>query len=132
LGNASVFETNIRFVGGFLSVFAMTSDELFKNKAKYVADKLLPAFNTSTGLPKNIITIITGETYSGNFVDLTEFGTLHLEFIYLSEITNDPIYKSLVMNIRKLMKDLQKPKGGLYPIHVNLETGQFFSSKFNS
>lgn len=48
-GDVSVFETNIRYVGGLLAAYALTGDELFKEKAQMVTDKLLPAFNTPTG-----------------------------------------------------------------------------------
>jgi mannosyl-oligosaccharide alpha-1,2-mannosidase len=46
----SVFYTNIKFVGGLLSAFALTKDKLYADKAKHIADKLLPAFNTLTGI----------------------------------------------------------------------------------
>jgi hypothetical protein len=58
---------------------------------------------------------------------LAEFGTLYLEFFYLSEITGDPVYKKLVQNIRDLMNNIVKEKG-LYPIHVDLMTGKPFGS----
>ena len=45
----SVFETVIRFVGGLLSAFAFTNDQMFLQKAKHVADRMLPAFETTTG-----------------------------------------------------------------------------------
>lgn len=45
----SVFETIIRFVGGLLTVYALTGDELFLNKSREVAEALLPAYNTETG-----------------------------------------------------------------------------------
>ena len=45
----SVFETVIRFVGGLLSAFALTNDQMFLQKAKHVADRMLPAFETPTG-----------------------------------------------------------------------------------
>ena len=48
-GDVSVFETNIRYLGGFLSLYALTGDTLFKDKAVQVADKLMPAFNSPTG-----------------------------------------------------------------------------------
>lgn len=56
----SVFETNIRFVGGFLTLYAFTGDNLFKDKAKEVADKLLPAFQTPTGIPYALVNPRTG------------------------------------------------------------------------
>ena len=49
MGDISVFETNIRYVGGLLTLYSFTGDEIFKEKAVHIADKLLPAFNTPTG-----------------------------------------------------------------------------------
>ena len=42
--DVSVFEINIRYVGGLLSLYSFTGDEMFKDKAVQIADKLLPAF----------------------------------------------------------------------------------------
>lgn len=47
----SVFEVTIRFVGGLLAAYAMTGDDVYKNKAKDLGERLLPAFRTSTGIP---------------------------------------------------------------------------------
>ena len=54
MGDVSVLETNIRYIGGLLSCFALTGDEIFKEKAANIADKLLPAFNTPTGRIKGL------------------------------------------------------------------------------
>ncbi|XP_055693255.1 mannosyl-oligosaccharide alpha-1,2-mannosidase IA isoform X2 [Lutzomyia longipalpis] len=125
----SVFETNIRFVGGLLSCYALTGDPLFKDKAAYVADKLLPAFQTPTGIPLALVNLKTGmsKNYgwaSGGSSILSEFGTLHLEFSYLSDITGNPIYRERVQNIRQVLKELEKPKG-LYPNYLNPKTGKW-------
>lgn len=56
----SVFETNIRFVGGFLTMYALTGDVMYKEKAQYVADKLLPAFQTPTGIPMALVNLKNG------------------------------------------------------------------------
>ena len=56
----SVFETNIRFIGGLLTCFALTGDVIFRDKAEQVAKKLLPAFQTQTGLPHSLINVKTG------------------------------------------------------------------------
>lgn len=55
-----MFETNIRFVGGFLTMYAFTGDQIYKDKAKEVANRLLPAFETQTGIPKSLVNIGTG------------------------------------------------------------------------
>lgn len=58
--DVSVFETNIRFVGGLLSCYALTGDVMFRDKAQKIADKLLPAFQTPTGIPYAIVNFKTG------------------------------------------------------------------------
>uniref|UniRef100_A0AAG5DVK7 alpha-1,2-Mannosidase n=1 Tax=Anopheles atroparvus TaxID=41427 RepID=A0AAG5DVK7_ANOAO len=125
----SVFETNIRFVGGFLTCYAFTGDQLFLEKAKYVADKLLPAFQTPTGIPYALVNVRNGvsKNYgwaSGGSSILSEFGTLHLEFSYLSDITGDAVYRDRVQTIRAVLKDIDKPKG-LYPNYLNPKTGKW-------
>lgn len=50
--SVSVFETNIRVVGGLLSAYDLTRNKMFLKKARDIADRLLPAFNTPSGYPK--------------------------------------------------------------------------------
>ncbi|CAG9824004.1 unnamed protein product [Phaedon cochleariae] len=127
VADVSVFEVNIRFVGGLLACFALTGDTVFKEKAQQIADKLLPAFNTPTGIPNALVNFKTGvsKNYgwasSGSSI-LSEFGTLHLEMSYLSDVTGDPVYRSKVERIRKVLHDLDKPKG-LYPNYLNPKSG---------
>ena len=113
-----MFETNIRFVGGLLSCYALTGDEMFKDKAKYVADQLLPAFDTVSGIPKTLIDFehksASYRTWKDDMSTLSELGSLHLEFYYLSDITGDPIYRKMVEKIRTTIDELYKPRG-LYP-----------------
>lgn len=59
-GEISVFETNIRVVGGLLTCYALTGDVMFRDKAKAVADKLLPAFETPTGIPYALVNLENG------------------------------------------------------------------------
>lgn len=41
-------------------MYAFTGDPMFKEKAKEVADKLLPAFQTPTGIPRAIVNVAAG------------------------------------------------------------------------
>lgn len=125
----SVFETNIRFIGGLLSCYALSGDVMFKEKADEIAQKLLPAFNTPTGIPYAIINLKTGT--SKNYVwasssssILAEFGSLHLEFIYLSEVTGNPVYKEKVMKIRDVLAKMEDSQG-LYPNYLNPKSGKW-------
>merc|ERR1711874_457694 len=115
-GDISVFETNIRYVGGLLSIYALTGDDLFREKALHVAEKLTPAFKSPTGIPFALINMRTGSAKnygwaSGGSSILSEFGTLHMEFAYLSDITGNPVYRKKVEKIRRTVKDVEKPKG---------------------
>ncbi|KAJ4921246.1 hypothetical protein JOQ06_027651 [Pogonophryne albipinna] len=47
----SVFEVNIRFVGGLLSAYYLSGKEVYRRKAVELGEKLLPAFKTPTGIP---------------------------------------------------------------------------------
>uniref|UniRef100_A0AB38ZEB3 alpha-1,2-Mannosidase n=1 Tax=Ectomocoris sp. TaxID=3104572 RepID=A0AB38ZEB3_9HEMI len=128
-GDFSVFETNIRYVGGLLTCFALTGDVMFRDKADYIAKKLLPAFQTPTGIPNALINFKTGTSKnyawaSGGSSILSEFGTLHLEFTYLSDVTGNPVYREKVDTIRSVLQNMDKPKG-LYPNYLNPKTGKW-------
>ncbi|XP_063532966.1 mannosyl-oligosaccharide alpha-1,2-mannosidase IA-like isoform X2 [Cydia strobilella] len=124
----SVFETNIRFVGGLLSCYSLTGDSIFKDKAVEIADALLPAFETPTGLPYALINPSTKASrqyhWAGPNSILSEIGTLDLEFKYLSDITGKDVYRKKVERIRDVLNNIEKPSG-LYPNFVNPRTGQW-------
>uniref|UniRef100_A0A3Q3LPZ6 alpha-1,2-Mannosidase n=1 Tax=Mastacembelus armatus TaxID=205130 RepID=A0A3Q3LPZ6_9TELE len=128
-GEASLFEVNIRYVGGLLSAYYLTGEELFKNKAVELGEKLLPAFNTPTGIPRGVINLGSGTSWSWGWASagssiLAEFGTLHLEFVHLTELSGNPIYTEKVMNIRKLLNKIEKPHG-LYPNFLSPVSGNW-------
>ncbi|XP_078423378.1 mannosyl-oligosaccharide 1,2-alpha-mannosidase IA-like [Cetorhinus maximus] len=128
-GEVSVFEVTIRFVGGLLSAYYLTGDELFKMKAIELGEKLLPAFNTPTGIPWALINLRSGVGRnwgwaSGGSSILAELGTLHLEFVHLSEVSGNPKFAEKVMKIRKVLNRLEKPHG-LYPNYLSPVTGHW-------
>uniref|UniRef100_A0A3Q1AWN2 alpha-1,2-Mannosidase n=1 Tax=Amphiprion ocellaris TaxID=80972 RepID=A0A3Q1AWN2_AMPOC len=123
-GEASLFEVNIRYVGGLLSAYYLTGEELFKNKAMELGEKLLPAFNTPTGIPRGVINLGSWGWASAGSSILAEFGTLHLEFVHLTELSNNPVYTEKVMNIRKLLNKIEKPHG-LYPNFLSPVSGNW-------
>ncbi|XP_064804638.1 mannosyl-oligosaccharide 1,2-alpha-mannosidase IA-like isoform X1 [Oncorhynchus masou masou] len=129
-GEASLFEVNIRYVGGLLSAYYLTGEEMFKRKVMVLGEKLLPAFNTPTGIPRGVINLgSSGTSWSWGWASagssiLAEFGTLHLEFVHLSELSNNGIYTEKVMNIRKLLNKIEKPHG-LYPNFLSPVSGNW-------
>ncbi|XP_063706167.1 mannosyl-oligosaccharide alpha-1,2-mannosidase IA-like [Culicoides brevitarsis] len=129
VGTLDAFETNIRIVGGLLSIFALTGDTIYREKAKYVADKLLPVFDTPTGIPKVLINLQTNETKNhewsyGDSSILSQSGSFHLEFDYLSEITGDATYRKKIHRVRNFFKDSRKVFD-LFPIYINAENGEW-------
>uniref|UniRef100_A0A8C7GDV6 alpha-1,2-Mannosidase n=1 Tax=Oncorhynchus kisutch TaxID=8019 RepID=A0A8C7GDV6_ONCKI len=103
--------------------------EMFKRKVMVLGEKLLPAFNTPTGIPRGVINLGSGTSWSWGWASagssiLAEFGTLHLEFVHLSELSNNDIYTEKVMNIRKLLNKIEKPHG-LYPNFLSPVSGNW-------
>uniref|UniRef100_A0AAQ4S541 alpha-1,2-Mannosidase n=1 Tax=Gasterosteus aculeatus aculeatus TaxID=481459 RepID=A0AAQ4S541_GASAC len=123
-GEASLFEVNIRYVGGLLAAYYLTGEEMYKNKVLELGEKLLPAFNTPTGIPRGVINLGSWGWASAGSSILAEFGTLHLEFVHLSELSGNPVYTEKVMNIRKLLNKIEKPHG-LYPNFLSPVSGNW-------
>ncbi|KAF3703041.1 Mannosyl-oligosaccharide 1,2-alpha-mannosidase IA [Channa argus] len=125
----SVFEVNIRFVGGLLSAYYLSGKEVFRRKAVELGEKLLPAFKTPTGIPWALLNLKSGigrnwPWASGGSSILAEYGTLHLEFMHLNKLSGNPEFAQKVMNIRKVLNHLDKPQG-LYPNYLNPNSGQW-------
>uniref|UniRef100_G3NUG4 alpha-1,2-Mannosidase n=1 Tax=Gasterosteus aculeatus aculeatus TaxID=481459 RepID=G3NUG4_GASAC len=125
----SVFEVNIRFVGGLLSAYYLSGKEVYRRKAVELGEKLLPAFKTPTGIPWALLNLKSGigrnwPWASGGSSILAEYGTLHLEFMHLSKLSGNPDFEQKVMNIRKVLNRLDKPQG-LYPNYLNPNSGQW-------
>lgn len=127
----SVFETNIRYVGGLLSIYALSKDPMFLGKAVQIADKLLPAFDTPSGVPYSNINLRTSYARNHDWAYgaaiLSEFGSMHLEFIYLSHVTGDPKYREKAFKIREAIKKAVPRQDGLYNNYMNTETGQWLT-----
>jgi len=47
-------------MGGLLGAYALTGDELYKEKALQLGYRLLPAFDSPTGIPYGYINLFTG------------------------------------------------------------------------
>ncbi|XP_003510705.4 mannosyl-oligosaccharide 1,2-alpha-mannosidase IC isoform X1 [Cricetulus griseus] len=126
-GEASLFEVNIRYIGGLLSAFYLTGEEVFRVKAIKLGEKLLPAFNTPTGIPKGVVNFKSGSwgwATSGSSSILAEFGSLHLEFLHLTELSGKPVFAEKVKNIRKVLRKIDKPFG-LYPNFLSPVSGNW-------
>jgi len=132
----SFFETTIRVLGGLLAAHDLTGgqgeDAVYLRQARALADKLMPAFNTPTGLPAAQINLRTGATgwygWTGGAALLAEIATCQMEFAALSARTGDARYGAAAQKTIDLLDSLHAPHG-LYPIYINPTTGSFAPSK---
>ncbi|KAF9429120.1 mannosyl-oligosaccharide alpha-1,2-mannosidase [Entomortierella beljakovae] len=127
-GEVNLFETTIRVLGGLLSAYDQSGhDKVFLKKAVDLADRLLSAFDTPSGIPFASVNLgrkkgVPG--HEGGISTTSEVSTLQLEFKYLSYITGDPKYWRAAENVILKMKELDS-LDGLVPIFINPYSGQF-------
>jgi hypothetical protein len=85
------FEVVIRLLGGLLSGYQRTGDPRLLALAEDLGKRLLPAFDSPTGLPYVNVNLRTGKA-SGTDSNPAEAGTLLLEYGTLSKLTGNPLY----------------------------------------
>lgn len=126
-GSTSVFEVTIRVLGGLLAAFDLSGDKVFLKKAVELADRLLPAFNTPTGIPRASVSLGSGyasnPSWTGGSAILSEIGTLQLEFRHLSKASGVAQYGQKVEAVIAKLDDVN-PVNGLYPIYISTDSGQ--------
>ena len=98
-----------------------TDSRLFLDKALDLADRLLPLFDSPSGIPYSFIDLATRKAFpdvdNGGMSSLAEAGTLQLEFKYLSEISGNPMYGQKAEHVMRLL-DKEMPGEGVAPILI--------------
>lgn len=119
------FEITIRVLGGLLSGYQLTGDKHLLELADDLGRRLLPVFDSPTGMPYVNVNLKTGKT-SGTKSNPAEIGTLLLEFGTLSKLTHKPVYydkaKRAVVELYK-----RRSKIGLVGDEIDVETGEWTS-----
>ncbi|KAH9682329.1 alpha-mannosidase I MNS4 [Citrus sinensis] len=132
----SVFETTIRVLGGLLSAHLIASDyatgmkipsydNQLLNLAEDLARRLLPAFDTPTGIPFGSVNLLHGvDEHESKITSTAGGGTLTLEFGVLSRLTNDPIFEQVT---KKAVLGIwaRRSKLNLVGAHINVFTGEW-------
>ena len=117
------FEVTIRLLGGLLSAYQLTGDERLLHLADDLGTRLLPVFNSPTGMPYRFVNLRTGKT-TGAKSNPAEVGTLILEFGTLSRLTHQPVYFDKAKNaLVQLYK--RRSKIGLVGEEIDVETGKW-------
>jgi len=129
-GNLNAFETTIRILGGLLSVYHLAgNDTLYLDKAVDLGTRLLPIFDSPTGVPYSFINLKTGKATvdfdNGGYSSLAEATTLQLEFKYLAELSQRRVFWDVAERAMDVFKQ-KKSHNGLFPILVSPLDGSFF------
>lgn len=127
LEELNVFETAIRYLGGFLSAFDLSEGQypsLFL-KAIEIGDMLYVAFDTPNRMPItrwNFTSAASGARQTApESILLAELGSLTLEFTRLSQLSGDPKYYDAVQRVMDVFDEQQNDTKlpGMWPIVVN-------------
>lgn len=122
-GEVSVFETTIRLLGGLLSGHLASRDPVLLDKARDLADRLLPAFATPTGFPYRYINLKTGAVRDPH-TNPAEIGSLMSEWGTLSRLTGNPRYLEVTRNATVALF-AKRSKLDLLAIKIDALTGEW-------
>ncbi len=134
----NVFETTIRYLGGFLGAYDLTggSYPVLLQKATEVGDMLYCAFDTPNRMPAtrwNWKETFEGKDLrAGESTLVAEIGSLTLEFTRLSQLTGDLKYFDA---IQRIMNEFDAKQSltklpGLWPVVMNAKLMSFVNTGF--
>ncbi len=118
-----VFEVNIRILGGLLAIYDFTKNPEVLEKAIDFGDRLMPAFNSPTGMPYHSVNLKTGEA-RGDTINVAQAGTYLVEFGILSYYSQNPKYYQAAKKSTKAVFD-RKSEIGLIADFIDVETGEW-------
>ena len=124
--SVQVFEVTIRLLGGLLSGYQMTGDARLLALAEDLGNRLLPAFDSPTGMPYRFVNLKTGRV-SGEKSNPAEIGTLLLEFGTLAKLTKRPVFYD---RAKRALVQLYERRSRLDLVgeEIDVETGKWTSA----
>lgn len=117
------FEVTIRLLGGLLSSYQLTGDKRLLSLAEDLGNRLLPVFNSPTGLPYRYVNLKTGKVRDAK-TNPAEAGTLLIEFGTLSKLTRRPVFYD---KAKRALVEIYRRRSaiGLVGTWINVETGEW-------
>ncbi|RFU79215.1 mannosyl-oligosaccharide 1,2-alpha-mannosidase [Trichoderma arundinaceum] len=143
--DVNTFETTIRMLGGLLSAHYLSTEyptlapltdddegapgeDLYLEKARDLADRLLAAFDSDSGIPYASVNLAEYQGLpshaDGGASSTAEATTLQLEFKYLAKLTGEKNFWDKVEKVMEVVDD-NHPKDGLVPIYIYATNGEF-------
>jgi mannosyl-oligosaccharide alpha-1,2-mannosidase len=139
--DVNTFETTIRMLGGLLGAHylagrlpdvASRRDGVYLAKAVELADRLLAAYESRSGIPYASVHLCRRKGLpshaDGGASSTAEAATVQLEMKYLSHVTGDERYWRKAEKVMQVL-DANAAEAGLLPIFVHPETGRFTTSE---
>ncbi len=117
------FEITIRLLGGLLSSYQLTGDARLLALADDLGHRLLPAFNSPTGMPYVFVNLKTGAV-KGVESNPAEIGSLLVEFGTLAKLTGKQVYYDKAKRALVEVYNRRSPIG-LVGSTLNVETGKW-------
>lgn len=126
--NVNCFETTIRVLGGLLSAYHLTDDQIFKDKALDIGDRLYYCYETSKSkipfsdvnlkqrTPKSPVWFVESST--------SEVSSIQIEFRDLSRQVGDSKYEKVSFQTSELLHELVK-ESPLVPMYINPRSNEF-------
>lgn len=127
----NVFETTIRYLGGFLSAYDLSGDKRLLSKAVELGEMLLAAFDTPNRMPVTrwrAMDARKGFKQTAHEVSLVaEIGSLTMEFTHLSQVTGDARWYDATYRIMEAFEQQQSQTRlpGMWPILINAKEMNF-------
>lgn len=115
------FEITIRLLGGLLSSYEMSGDERLLRLADDLGTRLLPVFDSPTGMPYVCVNLKTGAA-DDELSNPAEVGTLILEFGTLAHLTHKPVYYEKAKRALVALYE-RRSAIGLVGSEINVRTG---------
>ncbi len=117
------FEIDIRMLGGLVSAYQLTGDKRLLELADDLGRRMLPIFNSPTGMPYEYVNLHTGAV-RGAESNPAEIGSLLIEYGMLGRLTGKPIYYDKAKRAVTALYERQSPIG-LVGLGINVETGKW-------
>ena len=119
----SNFEITIRLLGGLLSNYQLTGDPGLLALAEDLGTRLLPVFDSPTGIPYRFVNLQSGKV-QGPETSSADAGTLLVEFGALSKLTRRPVFYD---RAKRALVEIYKRRSpiGLVGQRINVETGEW-------
>jgi ER degradation enhancer, mannosidase alpha-like 2 len=117
------FEITIRLLGSLISNYQLTGDHRLLELADDLGRRMLPMFDSPTGMPYEFVNLHTGAV-KGKLSNPAEVGTLLLEYGMLARLTGKQQYYDKAKRALVELYNRRSPIG-LFGSEIDVETGKW-------